>query len=82
MNVVGGFGSSYRKLSHIICPSFANGQVRFLITVLRGECGILVSPDNPGEICDAVVNLFKNASLREKLVRNAALRLEKHYAWK
>jgi glycosyltransferase involved in cell wall biosynthesis len=79
---VEGFGIVLLEAMSYKLPIIASQTGAIPEVLSDGECGILVSPDNPGEICDAVVNLFKNASLREKLVRNAALRLEKHYAWK
>jgi glycosyltransferase involved in cell wall biosynthesis len=79
---VEGFGIVLLEAMSYNLPIIATRTGAIPEVLSEGECGILVSPDNPGEICDAVVNLFKNASLREKLVRNAALRLEKHYAWK
>lgn len=79
---VEGFGIVLLEAMSYKLPIIASQTGAIPEVLSDGECGILVKPDNPGEIRDAVVSLINDAALRDTIIRNAALRLENHYAWK
>jgi phosphatidylinositol alpha-1,6-mannosyltransferase len=47
-----------------------------------GACGILVSSKNPLQWSSAIINLADNSEMRQKIVDQAFIHLEKNYVWK
>lgn len=45
--------------------------------ILDSSCGVLVPPDSPGEIADALIELGRNAALREQLATAAHGKIER-----
>tara|TARA_B100000929_G_scaffold280843_1_gene259234 strand:+ start:1338 stop:2480 length:1143 start_codon:yes stop_codon:yes gene_type:complete len=43
-------------------------------TLADGECGLLVTPNDPGALADGIMALHKDPALRSRLVRNAKSR--------
>lgn len=46
-----------------------------------GRYGLLVSPNNPKELCEALVKLHKSPELAEKLGKRGRLEVERNYDW-
>jgi glycosyltransferase involved in cell wall biosynthesis len=47
-----------------------------------GDCGILVDPESPSAIAEAIEKLLDDVELREQLGRRARERAEQTYNWR
>lgn len=57
-------------------------KVGGMTEILRGsEAGILVQPDDPTALADAILSLLNNAPLREKYGGNGQKHAQEQYAW-
>jgi glycosyltransferase involved in cell wall biosynthesis len=45
------------------------------------NAGLLVEPENPEELSDAIIKLIKDKSLREEMGKNGNYIVEKYYSW-
>ncbi len=77
-----GFGIVLLEAMACRLPIIASRTGAIPEVLSNGECGILVEPDNPREICSSVMKLINDQPLQETLINNASARLEKYYAWK
>ncbi|NLG17293.1 MAG: glycosyltransferase family 4 protein [Fibrobacter sp.] len=77
-----GFGIVLLEAMAYHLPIIASRTGAIPEVLSNGECGILVEPDNPREICSAVMKLITDESLQKTLITNASARLRKYYAWK
>ncbi|MBW4538224.1 MAG: glycosyltransferase family 4 protein [Myxacorys chilensis ATA2-1-KO14] len=50
-------------------------------TIVHGETGLLVEPNNPAALADAIVQLLENDSLRESMGRAARRHVFHHFTW-
>jgi glycosyltransferase involved in cell wall biosynthesis len=50
--------------------------------LIRNNLGLVVPPDNPNKLADAILMLYKNESLRKKLSNNERLYVERHLSRK
>jgi len=48
----------------------------------NGNCGVLVKPDDPAALADAIIRLATDMSLCHKIAGNAYARLMERYVWK
>lgn len=76
-----GFGVSFIEamacgVPVITCPS--GGIVDF---VVNGETGMLVSPDAPDELANAMIGVFKDRGKLSHLKENALKMVKKRYSW-
>ena len=73
-----GFGAPVLEAMSRSCPVVAADATALPEVV--GEAGILVSPDNSGEWCQAMVRLLEDSELRERLAA-AGLQRSKDFTW-
>ena len=73
-----GFGAPVLEAMSRSCPVIAADTTALPEVV--GEAGILVSPDNTEEWCQAMCDLIEREDLRDRL-RNAGLERSKEFTW-
>lgn len=76
-----GFGVSFIEamacgVPVITCPS--GGIVDF---VVDGETGILVPPDKPDQLANAIISVFRDRGKLENLKKNALQMVRERYSW-
>ena len=79
-SLIEGFGFTFLEAMSAGIPVIAGnaGGTKELIT--DGVNGVLVSPNNPGQLFERIALLLEDGPLREKMVRNAHATL-KGYTW-
>jgi glycosyltransferase involved in cell wall biosynthesis len=80
-SIAEGFGVSFIEamscgIPVVACPT--GGIVDF---VKNGETGILVPPNNPNVLCDAMYNLLSDQHLYSKIQKNSLELVKEKYSW-
>ena len=78
---VEGFGIVYLEAASFTKPVIAGRGGGVREAVVDNETGILVDGKNADEIAGAIIKLFKDKDLREKLGRQGRERVEKEFSW-
>jgi len=78
---VEGFGIVYLEAAVAGKPAIAGKAGGAVEAVIDGETGILVNPESIDEIAKAVIQLFKDKGLREKLGKQAKERAMNEFNW-
>lgn len=76
-----GFGIVYLEAAACGKPSIAAETGGVPEAVLHEETGLLVPPDDPDALADAIVKLLKDDELRQRLGRAARRRVEQELNW-
>jgi len=76
-------GSPIKLFEYMACGKAVIGtDVRGLRDVLqRHRAGIVISPQNPERVAEAIIKLIEHKSLREEMGRNGRLTVEQEYTW-
>lgn len=77
-----GFGISFIEAAATAKPSIAGRSGGAVDAVADGETGILVDPESPEELANAIMTLLDDKSLRESMGARGRERVERHFSWK
>ena len=80
--------SIYEGLPHTVLSSFS-AELPVIATnipgtdeaVYDGETGLLVPPNNPRKLAEAIEKLFNDKKLQEKLINGAEKILQEKFSW-
>ena len=50
--------------------------------IADAKCGIVVEPENPGQVCEAILRLYSDQAEREKMGRDGRAYAEEHLSIK
>jgi phosphatidylinositol alpha-1,6-mannosyltransferase len=78
---VEGFGLVFLEANFFGKPVIAGNSGGISDAVIDGETGILVNPENPKEIADAVLKLFDDPKLARKLGEQGRKRVLEEFTW-
>ncbi len=78
---VEGFGISYLEAAQHSVPAIAGAVGGAPEAVLDGITGVLVDPNNPQVLADAIAYLADNPTIRERLGQAARERTRAHFTW-
>jgi len=76
-----GFGITYLEANACSKPVIAGRSGGILDAVVDGITGILVNPESPNEIADAIIELLCNRQLREKMGQAGRRRAVSEFQW-
>ncbi len=77
-----GFGISFIEAAATGIPSIAGRSGGAVDAVADGETGLLVDPESPHELADAIRKLLDDTSLRKKMGMRGRERVERQFSWK
>ncbi len=78
---VEGFGTVYLEANSFGKPVVAGGSGGVVEAVVGGATGLVVDPENIGEISDAVIKILSDEALAKKLGEQGRERVEKEFNW-
>jgi phosphatidyl-myo-inositol dimannoside synthase len=79
---VEGFGIVYMEASRSHKPVIGGNSGGVVEAVLDGETGIIVDPSSPDSVAEAVIRLYENPELAEKLADNGYHRAKHQFHYK
>ncbi|MGQ9455097.1 MAG: glycosyltransferase family 4 protein [Armatimonadota bacterium] len=74
-----GFGLAAVEAMALCKPVVASAVGGLPEIVIQGETGILVAPNDPNDLAQALIEITTDSALRDKLARNARARVEANF---